>query len=190
MISASLIPARMLAASGGEHNVMLPHTYDLVWGTVCFVVIAVALIKYALPRFTAVLDERTSKIEEGLALAQQAKDDSQQAQLQASRLVEDARREAAEIRAKAQDEARAIVAAARTEAAGEAGKALAGAQRQIAADKQAAQVALRAEVGGLATTLATKILGHELSDAAASAQVIDRFLDELDSAPVVAREAR
>lgn len=179
-LSTALAPA-VLAASGSEGNILLPHTYDLVWSTIAFLLIAGFLIFYALPRFTAVLDERTRKIEDGLALADKAKEDQKDAELRAARLVEDARREAAQIRDQAQDEARLIIAQARTEAQAEAGRALDAAQRQILADKQAAQISLRSDVGLLATSLAEKIVGEQLSDAAVSSRVIDRFLDSLEA---------
>ena len=171
------------AASSGGDNMLLPHSYDLLWGTVSFVIIAVVLIRYALPRFTKVLDERTRRIEEGLELADKAKEDQTNAELKAARLVEDARRDAAKIREDAQVQAQEIVAAAREAAQGEAGKALDAAERQIQADKQAAQISLRTDVGLLASSLAEKIVGEQLKDTELSARVIDRFLDDLEAAP-------
>ena len=162
---------------------LLPETSDLVWGTVAFVIIAVVLLRFALPRFTKVLDERTRRIEEGLELADKAKEDQTNAELKAARLVEDARRDAAKIREDAQAQAQEIVAAAREAAQGEAGKALDAAERQIQADKQAAQISLRTDVGLLASSLAEKIVGEQLKDTELSARVIDRFLDDLEAAP-------
>ena len=177
--------AALPAASedGGGGNMLLPETSDLVWGTVAFVIIAVVLLRYALPRFTKVLDERTRRIEEGLELADKAKEDQSNAELKAARLVEDARRDAAKIREDAQVQAQEIVAAAREAAQGEAGKALDAAERQIQADKQAAQISLRTDVGLLASSLAEKIVGEQLKDTELSARVIDRFLDDLEAAP-------
>ena len=178
----AVLPA---ASEGGEEsgNMLLPETSDLVWGTVAFLIIAVVLLRYALPRFTKVLDERTRRIEEGLELADKAKEDQTNAELKAARLVEDARREAAKIREDAQAQAQEIVAAAREAAQGEAGKALDAAERQIQADKQAAQISLRTDVGLLASSLAEKIVGEQLKDTELSARVIDRFLDDLEAAP-------
>ena len=178
----AVLPA---ASEGGEEsgNMLLPETSDLVWGTVAFVIIAVVLLRYALPRFTKVLDERTRRIEEGLELADKAKEDQTNAELKAARLVEDARRDAAKIREDAQAQAQEIVAAAREAAQGEAGKALDAAERQIQADKQAAQISLRTDVGLLASSLAEKIVGEQLKDTELSARVIDRFLDDLEAAP-------
>ena len=179
-VSTALAPA-ILAASGSEGNILLPHSYDLVWGAIGFFLIAGLLMFFALPRFNAVLDERTKRIEEGLALADKAEEDQKDAELRATRLVEEARREAAQIRDHAQDEARLIVAQARAEAQTEAGRVLETAQRQILAEKQAAQISLRSDVGLLATSLAEKIVGEQLSDSAISSRVIDRFLDGLES---------
>ena len=178
----AVLPA---ASEGGEEsgNMLLPETSDLVWGTVAFLIIAVVLLRYALPRFTKVLDERTRRIEEGLELADKAKEDQTNAELKAARLVEDARRDAAKIREDAQAQAQVIVAAAREAAQGEAGKALDAAERQIQADKQAAQISLRTDVGLLASSLAEKIVGEQLKDTELSARVIDRFLDDLEAAP-------
>jgi len=178
----AVLPA---ASEGGEEsgNMLLPETSDLVWGTVAFVIIAVVLLRYALPRFTKVLDERTRRIEEGLELADKAKEDQTNAELKAARLVEDARRDAAKIREDAQAQDQEIVAAAREAAQGEAGKALDAAERQIQADKQAAQISLRTDVGLLASSLAEKIVGEQLKDTELSARVIDRFLDDLEAAP-------
>ena len=53
--------------------------------------------------------------------------------------------------------------------------------RQILAEKQAAQISLRTDVGMLASTLAERIVGEQLSDTALSERVIDRFLDELET---------
>ena len=98
-LSAAL-PASGASEGGAPEGIglFIPALPDLLWGTVAFLLVAVALIKYALPRFNAVLDERTRKIEEGLELADRAKSNRENAELQASRLIEDARREAASLR--------------------------------------------------------------------------------------------
>ena len=182
-LNAALPVAASDEGGQGSGNMLLPETSDLVWGTVAFLIIAVVLLRYALPRFTKVLDERTRRIEEGLELADKAKEDQTNAELKAARLVEDARRDAAKIREDAQAQAQEIVAAAREAAQGEAGKALDAAERQIQADKQAAQISLRTDVGLLASSLAEKIVGEQLKDTELSARVIDRFLDDLEAAP-------
>ena len=46
--------------------------------------------------------------------------------------------------------------------------------------RRAAQASLRAEIGGLATTLAGRIVGESLQDEARRSRVVDRFLAELE----------
>ena len=54
------------------------------------------------------------------------------------------------------------------------------AQAQIAADRAQAAAQLKGEVGTLATTLASRIVGESLEDDARSQRVVDRFLADLD----------
>ena len=82
------------------------------------------------------------------------------------------------------------MAAARQEATGEANRILEGAQRQILAEKQAAEISLRSEVGLLASELAEKIIGEQLTDTALTSRVVDRFLDELEADSALVEEKR
>jgi F-type H+-transporting ATPase subunit b len=54
---------------------------------------------------------------------------------------------------------------------------------QVDAERAAARETLRRDVGGLATTLAEKIVGEALTDDARAQRTIDRFIADLDSAP-------
>ena len=177
-----------LAAEGGQVGgtaFILPPLYEIFWAAVVLLLILLVVGRFALPRLYAVLDERARRIQEGLDLADKAKQDQSDAEKRAARLVDEARREAARIRDNAQIEAKEIVAQARTDAQAEAAGILDGAQRQILADKQAAQISLRTDVGMLASTLAERIVGEQLKDTALSERVIDRFLDELEAMPPV-----
>ena len=88
----------------------------------------------------------------------------------------------------AAEKAKSIVAAGRAEAQDEANRILEVAQRQILAERQAAQISLRAEVGLLASELAEKIIGEQLRDTALTSRVVDRFLDELEEDTNAARD--
>ncbi|WP_447924935.1 F0F1 ATP synthase subunit B [Georgenia muralis] len=179
--------ALVLAAE--TQNPLLPATYDIVWSLVAIAIIAFFLVKYAVPRLTAVLDERAAKIEAGLTHAERAEQAAAEAEARIAEELTLARREAAEVRDNAQDEGKAIVAEARSKAQAEADRVTEGAARQIEADRQAAQISLRTDVGMLATELAARIVGESVTDQALQSRVIDRFLDELETAPAPVREA-
>ena len=180
-----MLPLAAERGQGGGTAFILPPLYEIFWAAIVLLLILLVVGRYALPRLYAVLDERARRIQEGLDLADKAKQDQADAEKRAARLVDEARREAARIRDNAQSEAKEIVAQARTDAQAEAAGIVEGAQRQILADKQAAQISLRTDVGMLASTLAERIVGEQLKDTALSERVIDRFLDELEAMPPV-----
>jgi F-type H+-transporting ATPase subunit b len=134
-----------------------------------------------LPKFQAVLDERTAKIEGGLAQAETAQQEAAAAKAEYEQQLQDARAEAGRIRDDARTEATQIVAEAREKATTEQARVVETAQRQIEAERQQAAVSLRADVGSLATELASRIVGESLADEVRRTAVVDRFLDELDA---------
>jgi F-type H+-transporting ATPase subunit b len=186
-----------VAASGlvlaGEEvtgvHLLLPGLPDLLWSAVVLVVIGYVFYRRVMPAFTKVLDERTAKIEGGLANAEQAQAEAQAALEQYSAQLADARVEAARIRDDARLEGQAIVADLRMKASDDASRILENAQRQIEAERQLAVISLRSEIGALATELAARVVGESLSDSARQSRVIDRFLDEIEaSAQATAKE--
>ena len=179
-------PAAVLAAVEEGHSepvegisLLLPAIYDIVWSLVVLAIIAFAFYRYVLPKFRAVLDERTDKIQGGIAKAQSAQAEAQAALQRNQEALAAARAEAARIREEARTEGAAIVEEYRARAAGEAERIVETAHRQIEAERKQASVALRAEVGTLATELASRIVGESLQDEARQSRVVDRFLDEL-----------
>ncbi len=173
MITAALVAA--------PSNLLLPATPDIVWSAVTAALIAWVFLRYALPAFTRVLDERTARIEGGLAQAEVAQEQAAQALATYQDRLAEARVEAARIRDEARVEGARIVADLRAKATEDAGRIVQTAQRQIDAERQQAAVQLRAEIGDLATALASKIVGEALADEVRRSRVVDRFLDELQA---------
>ena len=182
-----MLPVIVAAAQeeAGGTSFLLPPLYEVFWAAVALLLILLVVGRFGLPRIYRLLDERAERIRKGLDLTAQAEENQADAAKRAARLVEEARLEAATIRQDAQDQAKEIIAQARTSAQAEAAAIQEGARRQILAEKQAAQISLRTDVGMLASSLAERIVGEQLRDTELSARVIDRFLDELDQAPAV-----
>jgi len=183
MIVTTMTTTAVLAAAEAEAegNLLLPEMYDIVWSIVILLVVGVGFYRYILPKFTAVLDERTAKIEGGLANAESVQAEAEAALERYTAELAQARADAARIRDEARVEGAAIVTEARVKAGVEADRILESAQRQIEAERTQASVSLRTEVGVLATQLASKIVGEALDDVALQSRVVDRFLDELDA---------
>jgi F-type H+-transporting ATPase subunit b len=190
---AVISSALVRAAESGESStdpvsLFLPEGYDLFWSSVVLLVIAVCFYRFVMPKFLAVLDERTEKIQGGIAKAEAAQEEADAALAEYHAQLTEARAEAARIREDARAEGGEIVAELRVKAAADAAQIVEIAQRQIEAERQQAAVSLRADVGELATELASRIVGESLQDVARQSRMVDRFLDDLEAAgPAAAR---
>jgi F-type H+-transporting ATPase subunit b len=162
-------------------NPLIPPVYDILWSAVAFLIILFFFWKYVLPRVQKALDERSALIEGGIERAQNAQAEAQAALESYNRQLNDARSEAAAIRDQARADGARIVAEAKETANAEAARIAANAQVQIEAERQAALVSLRAEVGTLALSLASNIIGETLSDDKRANAVVDRFLVDLEA---------
>lgn len=167
----------------------IPPGYDILWSLIVTVLIGFFFYKYLLPKMNAILDERAAKIEGGIALAEKVQAEAAEAKAETAAELEEARSVAAGIKDEAAADGAAIVAEARTKAQAEAARIVEAAHRQIEAERASAVVSLREEVGGLATELASKIVGESLADDARQSRVIDRFLEDLDRDLAAAADA-
>ncbi|WP_291377515.1 F0F1 ATP synthase subunit B [Demequina sp.] len=167
--------------SGSEFVPIFPTNYDILWSTIIFVIIAVMFMRYLLPKLQKVLDERAELIQGGISKAEQAQADAAAALEEYTAQLRDARTEAARIREDARHEAAQIVADGREKAALDAERISETAGKQIDAERQQAVVSLRADIGSLATELASRIVGESLADDARQQRLIDGFLDELEN---------
>jgi F-type H+-transporting ATPase subunit b len=165
-----------------NENPLVPNTDELVVGTLAFLIVFGLLAKALLPRIQKTLEERTDAIEGGMERARQAEDEAKETLAQYREQLAEARHEAARLREDAREQGAAIIAEMRDQAQAEARRLTDAAHQQIEADKQQALNQLRATVGTLATDLAGRIVGESLADDARQQRVVDRFLDELESA--------
>lgn len=180
---SSALLAALAAAEGAaeEPNPLVPEIFDIFWSLIIVILVGVVFTKKVLPRFQAVFDERASLIEGGIAKADKAQEEANAALAEYQKQLADARGEAARIKEDARAEAAAIIAEARGRAADEAARIAAAAERSVEAERHAAAVSLRTEVGTLATELAGKIVGESLADDTRLSRVVDRFLDDLEA---------
>lgn len=169
----------MTVAAEDGIDLFIPHVYDMVWSAIILVIVALFFYKYFLPKFNAIFDERSSKIEGGIENAKKAQKQADEAKRKYEDQLSTARVEASKIRDDARAEASHIIADARSRADAEASQISQSAQRSIESQHQQALVKLRGEVGTLAAALAGRILGAKLQDGAVQSQMIDGLLDEI-----------
>ncbi len=171
-----------LAAEGVEHHPLVPIWQELVVGSIAFALLCFALMKFVLPRMETMYQARVDAIEGGLKRAEAA-------QAEANQLLEQYRAQLAEVRTEAariRDDARADAESIRTDilakAREESDRIIAAGRESLAVERQTIVRELRAEVGGLAVDLASRIVGESLADEARRKGTVERFLTDLESA--------
>ena len=169
-----------LADSTASTNPLLPSWPEFIIGTILFVLVFGVLSKMAMPRIQQILTQRTEMIEGGLARSEEAQAEATELLEQYRQQLAEARHDAARLREEAREQGVQIIAEMREQAQAEARRVTEAAQAQIEAERQQALTSLRAEVGALSTELASRIVGESLADEARQSRMVDRFLDELE----------
>lgn len=171
----------MEATSGGNTSLgpLFPELYDIVWSLVIFIVIALVVTRVGLPRIAAMLDARSAAIQGNIAKAEAAQREADEALERYNAQLAEARVEAGRIREQAREDGKRIVAEARQQAQTEADRIVAQGTAQLEASRLKAQSELRTEVGTLALSLASGVVGEHLADERNATAYVDRFLADL-----------
>ena len=171
--------------SEGGIGVLLPALPELLIGIVLFGIIWFVAAKKVVPMFEATYAERTAEIAGGIEKAEAAQKQAAEALATYTEQLSGARAEASKIREEAKAQATAIAAEIRHQAQADAERMLASAKAAIEAERIAAMHQLRAEIGGLATELAGRIVGESLESEERAQRTVDRFIAELEAQPEV-----
>jgi F-type H+-transporting ATPase subunit b len=139
-----------------------------------FALIIWVAMKFLWPEITGSIQERTRRIAEGLAAADQGRKDLAAAESRAEELIKAARERALAMEHQAQARANQIVEAAKQTAHDEATRLLESARAQVALDTQKAREELRRQVASLAVSGAAQIIEREI-DTRTHAQLLDKL---------------
>jgi len=150
----------------------------LAFQIVNFLLILYLLNRFLFKRVLSMMDERQERISKGLEDAEAAARDRELARAEREAALDEARKEAQAMIARAtkiaEDSRQEIVAAARTEAE----KVAARATDEITAEKERAIAELRSQVADLALQAAGKLVRSEMSGAT-QRRLVEEFLAEV-----------
>jgi F-type H+-transporting ATPase subunit b len=167
----------LLAEEGGAETGFQINLFWVVTQALSFLIFLAILYFAAFRRIGGVLEERRSRIEQGLQDAEQARRDRERAEAERLETLQAARREANDILARAQKVAQetrdADIAATREELE----RMRAKAAEEIAAEKQRALSELRGEVADLALQAASRVVGETMTDQR-QRRLVEEFLAE------------
>ncbi|MGV0794734.1 F0F1 ATP synthase subunit B [Mycolicibacterium sp. XJ1819] len=152
----------LAAEEGGQSNFLIPNG-TFIFVLIIFLIVLGVIGKWVVPPISKVLNERD-------AMVKQTTEDSRKAAEQFSAAEKDydsemakARGEASRVRDEARTEGRKILDDMRGRASEEAGAALARAEEQLKQQSDAISADLRASVDTLSKTLASRVLGVEVT---------------------------
>ena len=157
-------------------NPLVPDPVEMIMAIIFVVILTVIIAKFVVPRFEATYAERTAAIQGGMEKAEKAQEEAEAALKQYQAQLAEARSEAAKIREDAKTQGTQIIAELREQAQAESARIRQAAESQLEAERTQVMTQLRSEIGGLATTLAGRIVGESLDDDERARRTVDRFL--------------
>jgi F-type H+-transporting ATPase subunit b len=164
-----------LAEEAKTNNFLIPNG-TFFFELLCFLVVLYVLGKWIVPRVTTAIDARAEAIKKQFDEAEATKARLEKAEQEYADALVETKREATRLREQAQAERAQIVEEARTEAQTRVDEMLANAEERIAAERQQTILALRAEIGELATTLAERVVHDSLREDARQRKLVEDFI--------------
>ena len=150
----------------------------LVAQLVVFFILAWFTMKFVWPPIVKALDERATKIAEGLAAAERGKQSLELASKHSAETIREGKEKVVELLVQAEKQSQQIIEEAKAQARIEADKVIAGAKAEIEQEAARAKEALRERVADLAVAGAEKILRREI-DAKAHADLLTAIKRDL-----------
>jgi F-type H+-transporting ATPase subunit b len=135
-------------------------------------------MKFVWPPLMTAMQERQSRIAEGLAAAEKAKHDLELAEARAKEMLRESKQQASDIQAQAQQRANEIIELSKTTAREEGERLVAAARTEIQQEIQRAREQLKGQIATLALAGAEQVLMHEVDKAKHNA-VLDRLVAQL-----------
>jgi F-type H+-transporting ATPase subunit b len=145
----------------------------LIGQAISFAIFVWFCMKYVWPPIMAALEERKTKIADGLAAAERGKHEQELAEQRAKEVIKAAKEEAAGILSQAQKRASEIVEEAKDTARTEGERIVTAANAEIEQEVNRAKENLRGQVVSLAVAGAGKVIDRELDASAHDALLQD-----------------
>ena len=152
--------------------------YTLIGQLLAFILFVWFCMKYIWPPMMQALEDREKEISDGLDAASRGKRELEEANIKKEDILQDAKKEAAELVNQANHRANQIVEDAQSTAGEEAERIKVSAQSDIEQSTKRARAELRSEVATLAVAGAEKILNSEI-DKKKNSELINKLSKEL-----------
>lgn len=153
----------------------------IFWMFVSFAVLFLILWKFAWPAIIKTVGSRADLIDKGVEYAQSAKQQLDNASMEAKKYIAEAQRQQAEMLREADKMKTRIIEDARAAAQKEAQKVMDAAKVSIEQSRKEAEQSFRDQVSGYALDIAQKVVRNQLADSKAQSALVGQLLDEIES---------
>lgn len=176
-------PALAFAAEeeeSGGISAILPNMTEFIPMLVAFIILCIVLWKLGWPLFEGMIEKREAAIRDSLEKSEQARIESERVLAEYQKQLEEAKGQAAQIVADAKQTGEAVKADITAKAQVEADAMIEKARIAIEMEKKAAVAELQGSVADLSVSVASKVIGEDLSDEQHRA-IIERYVNEAGS---------
>lgn len=150
------------------------------WMFVAFVLLFIVLAKWGWPVVINMMDKRANTIDQGVEDARKAKEQLDNARVEAQKYVLEAQARQAEMLREAQKMKTDIIEQARNEAQKAAKKEMDAAKVSIDQARKEAESQFRTEVGKFSIEIAEKMMRSQMKSDKAQTELVDKLLDEIE----------
>ncbi|AXN46015.1 ATP synthase subunit b [Mycobacterium marinum] len=166
-VNSIVLAAGQAAEEGGTNNFLVPNgTFFFVLAI--FLVVLAVIGTFVVPPILKVLRERDAMVAKTLADNKKSAEQFTAAQADYEAAMAEARVQASSYRDNARAEGRKVVEDARAHAEQEVASTLQQANEQLKRERDAVELDLRANVGTMSATLASRIVGVDVTTPAAT----------------------
>jgi F-type H+-transporting ATPase subunit b len=158
-------------------NPLFPEPNEVIWGTLAFFVLFLAMLKWGVPAVRNMERQREERIRNDLESAEKARTEAETEKAQYDQQISDARNEAGRIIDEARQSAEVVRRDLTERAEAEAREIRERAQADIANQRAQAMASLRDEVASLSIDLAGRIVERNL-DTDTNRQLVESFIDQ------------
>lgn len=152
----------------------------IFWMFVAFILLFLALAKWAWPVIIKSMEERANLIDKGVEYAQNAKEQLDGARKEAERYIAEAQKQQAEILRDAAKMKTQIIDEARQEASAEAKKVMDAAKLSIEQSRKEAELQFKNEVSKFSIEIAEKMVRQQMASDKAQVELVNKLLDEIE----------
>lgn len=162
----------------------------LIAELVIFLLILAVVWRYVVPPVKRAMNERQEMVRKQIEESRKASERLEAAEAKYNEALAEAREEAAKIREAARADSQKIKEEMREQADQEVARIRQRGEEQLATQREQVVRELRGEVGSLAVSLASRIVGDSLADDTRRSATVDRFLQELEGMSAEGEPAR